>query len=640
MNTLRHAAIALSCLSLANAIAGPAGVPVKIGAGLEGLADWSYSNAFADLVKQSRGFMSPDAPWSNPVAVDTKGWPTQDFGVVLAIWSGMKHVGGTYKISFVCKTVPTIATVASPGKIQNVARNAATGLVSADLIYPEGGAQLMLAFTGTQGGVRNLKVMRPGTGTTDVFTAPFLSHLARFENLRFMDWASTNGNLTVHWADRRSPSSPSYAGSSGVPWEVCIDLCNRTQKDAWINVPVEADDDYVHQLAALIHNRLSPKLHVYVEYSNEVWNWGFQQAGWNLAQAKAEVVAGGSPLNYDGSTNEGVWAARRIAKRIHDISNVFHSEFGDGPYKARVRPVLATQISWPGNWLVEGMKFLDDVYGAPDQYLYALAGAPYFNLGNADKRTNLTASDVLNALNTSVEAMRTDLNIEECATLATYHNLKFVAYEGGSDTFGPNNVAAKKAASLDPRLRPIVTKYLNVWYGYGFDLFNWFVAGATSYDGNYGTWGLTNDMTNQATPKITAIDAMKSQGMVALAQGRPVPGTFPATQFSGRDAKWATQSYLQLSKGDWQGPYRDYLLRVDKAGNRQLNLNAGANAIGVIAEVWINHQKVGAVQIPKAGSGTFVATAKLALPLNLGMNGMRLKLTRGDSFRVKSIVVN
>ena len=57
-----------------------------------------------------------------------------------------------------------------------------------------------------------------------------------------------------------------------------IDLCNRLQVDPWFCIPHLADDDYVRQFATMVRERLDPKLKVYVEHSNEVWNGQFAQA--------------------------------------------------------------------------------------------------------------------------------------------------------------------------------------------------------------------------------------------------------------------------------------------------------------------------------------------------------------------------
>jgi hypothetical protein len=35
---------------------------------------------------------------------------------------------------------------------------------------------------------------------------------------------------------------------------------------------------------------------------------------------------------------------------------------------------------------------------------------------------------------------------------------------------------------------------------------NQFIAGATNYDTQYGTWGLTDDMSKMNVPKVQAID--------------------------------------------------------------------------------------------------------------------------------------
>ena len=614
--------------------------PVVLGGNLEGIADWSYSNAFADLMKQSRGFGPAGTPWSGTVALDASGWPKEDFGVILGTWPNTESNGGTYKVSCTCSTTPVIALTASPGTIQNVKRNATTGLVTADVVYPANGSQLMLSFTNTHGGVKNLKVLRPGYSTNDTFTQPFLSHCARFSTFRFMDYQNTNGSKVVKWSDRTLLPATTYANGNQVPWETCILICNKLHKDAWINVPHMANSGYVESLATLFKNTLDPSLHVYVEYSNEVWNWGFTQATWNLNQAIADVAAGDPDLNFDKVNDKNVWAARRIAKRIKTISDQFKSVYGSQRWASTVRPVLATQIAWPGYWLVDGLTFLNARFGAPNGYLYACAGAPYFNLGTADQSTTLTKQDVLNALTAGVNAFATDLNVDDCATLARFYNLKFLGYEGGPDTFGPNNIAAKKAASLDPEMQAICADYLDTWYSYGFDLINWFVAGATSYDGQYGTWGLTNDMANQSAPKIKAVDEVLAQKAVALTKGIAVPGVIDPREFAGRDAKWSTESGLVLSPTDWRGPYRDYLLRNVAGGKRSVVLSVGTTAANVTVELWLNNAKVATVALPNTGSeSAFQNTAPISFTIGAGMNVLRAKIVSGNAVAISKITI-
>ena len=63
---------------------------------------------------------------------------------------------------------------------------------------------------------------------------------------------------------------------------------------------------------------------IYVEYSNEVWNWEFPQATANPIAANESVLKDGDPhhLNYDNCSNVGYWAWRRTAYQIKHISDI------------------------------------------------------------------------------------------------------------------------------------------------------------------------------------------------------------------------------------------------------------------------------------------------------------------------------
>ena len=114
----------------------------------------------------------------------------------------------------------------------------------------------------------------------------------------------------------------------GGPWEHLILLANLTKKDAWINIPAKATDAYVRNVANMfkygsdgvnpytttqknpIYPPLAPGLHVYVEYSNEVWNSEFTQMADNCQLASDDLVnkkngagVSMSVLNYDNNWN-------------------------------------------------------------------------------------------------------------------------------------------------------------------------------------------------------------------------------------------------------------------------------------------------------------------------------------------------
>ena len=106
------------------------------------------------------------------------------------------------------------------------------------------------------------------------FMPEVLEDLKYYKVLRFMDWQRTNNSVNQRWADRRTPDNwYTQTGKKGVALEYACDVCNAVLTDCWVCVPHAADDDYVRDMARLIRDRLDGRLRVYVEYSNETWNW-------------------------------------------------------------------------------------------------------------------------------------------------------------------------------------------------------------------------------------------------------------------------------------------------------------------------------------------------------------------------------
>ena len=641
--TTAHAATSLNVSTFDNVSVVPA---VPVGANLGAVNDYSLDNAFVDLTKQARGFTSLARP-GQPANVDANGWPTEDFEVIFqdGFAGTAKVYNGTYKLSFTGQA--TVSPSFTPGgSITNLVYNAATNTTTANFTVNAGASQdgwyIALDFTNTHGGVQNLKLIRPGydPNTTQVFTNQFLAEVAPFSVLRTMDFTQTNNNPVVNWSDRAQVTDATQSTAKGVAWEYVIALANAAHKDLWINIPEGATDNYVKQLAALIKQQLAPGLVVYVEYSNELWNSSFSQFNVNVQAAVAEVTAGmasGTPSNlfYPGETAKNAdgsyvsqydWAWRRIARQIEQISADFASVWGAGAINNQIRPVLASQMSNP-YILQTGLQFLQNTYGAPSQYLYAVAGAPYFNLDGQDSQTNLTTDQVLAALSASMAQQ--SATYPAYAGLATYYGLHDYAYEGGPDTFGPNNVAAKAAAALDPRMEAIVSQYLQNWFAAGGGLFNWYLAGPTNYNTAYGTWGLTNDLTNLNTPKMQGIDDVLAAPPPALAAGYGVPGVISANNYVG--AVPTTNPYPRYLHN---GATLDYMVQAPQAGTYNLQINYAATAPNEQLQLLVNDNVVTTLTLAVTGPGldsqyspdNFADSQPVALLLNQGLNVVRLKV--------------
>ncbi len=369
---------------------------VPLGAGLDQVRDYSLGNVFVDVARQMR--TPQTTTFGATVATDANGWPVSDFGsIFITGFINSAHIyNGTYKLSFTGKADVSPWAV-GPTAVQNVVYNAATNTTTADVIITadENNPQWYcgLIFTNTQrtpgsaagSGITNIRMIRPGydPNTTQIFTNEYLAHLQQFTVLRFMDFTQTNNNPVVNWSDRAKVTDARQSTNKGVAWEYVIDLANQVHKDVWINIPEGATDDYIRNLAALFKANLSPDLAVYLEFSNEVWNGQFQQFTDNLNQAIAEVNGGNSPLNNDGSTNQYYWAWRRIGERLKQISDIFGSVYGSKAINSQIRPVLATQFANP-EVIRQQLEFLNRTYGAPSDYIYGIAEAPYFSAGSLD----------------------------------------------------------------------------------------------------------------------------------------------------------------------------------------------------------------------------------------------------------------
>lgn len=208
------------------------------------------------------------------------------------------------------------------------------------------------------------------------------------------------GSPEVNWSDRTpdnwpvaghliqaAPSSLKYLTpnnpssntwyATGESWQSAIDLANATHTDMWINIPVMATDDYVKSLAALIKSKLDPGLHVYVEWSDEIWNYAnpfWTETDYNVDQTKA-LLANDSTAAANYQAHCASWASYEchVAERVMQFSTDFDSVYGQSAINITIRPVLCTQLGQPA-FMQEALGFIANVYGPPSRYFYGVCG--------------------------------------------------------------------------------------------------------------------------------------------------------------------------------------------------------------------------------------------------------------------------
>lgn len=606
---------------------------VAIGANLQGITDYSRTNSYVNLIHQARRYGSPEQPWDEKAILGDDGWPIGDFGVVLMTkQKNNSEITGIYKIGFSGRAeVTTVAT--EDATIFPVRYDPITNQSRVDIALGKNTDKFMLKFTNTGFGIKNLKIIRPGYDFNNppLFTRPFLEHIDRFETLRFMDWLRTNNNPVVYWSDRSTIERTHYATERGVPWEHIIELANQTKKNIWINIPIAANDDYVKQLASLLLKKLNRNIKIYIEYSNEIWNSHFNQHAINFDLAEKEVRSTpNSPLAYDGKIDRWTVGFRRIAKRGKEISDIFRAVYGEKAMMNTVNPIFASQIANPYTTAL-GLDFLSEYYGPPSQYFFAVAGAPYFNLGAQQKVEGLSTEQVLDGLDGSIKRLHEIYKYEKNVALASWYRLPYFAYEGGPDTFGSGSIPAKKASQLHPRMEILCTTFLENWFASGGGLFMWFTAGAGDLDKKFGAWELTTDLKISNTPKIRCIDKANNLLKTDFPGRNKVPGSFPAIAYVGNYPPYSDKSRSILRRR-YEGAYLDYLIMITIPGMYDLVLHAASNKSGNKVNIRINNRDIiSDFELQSQGWEKHVANQSIPVRLEKGLHTLRIITYRQTS---------
>ena len=311
------------------------------------IADWSPQSPFLDHFKTARPWIGHlPGRWGGVSHedlaaagyLDAHGWPTAlppELGsigtVILTDLPPEAHsLAGRYVLRFEGKGIVEVS-----GRAKNVRYG--SGEVSFDYTPGPGPVEIRLQRIARGDHIRNITVVREDQIAAfeagEIFNPLWLDMLDGFEALRFMDWMDTNDSLQIGWEDR--PNVTDFTWSmKGVPAEILLKLANTLGADPWFTMPHMADDSYMRNFAALVRDQLDEDLRAYVEYSNEVWNWQFDQAHW--AEEQARALWGG----------EHLWM-QFYGGRAAELAQIWSEVFGAEADQRLVR-VISSQTGWLG----------------------------------------------------------------------------------------------------------------------------------------------------------------------------------------------------------------------------------------------------------------------------------------------------
>ena len=311
-----------------------------------------------------------------------------------------------------------------------------------------------------------------------LFNPLFVEGLKSFHCLRFMDWNQTNGSEQRTWDQRSKPDYFTQGADNGPSIEHAIQLCNLIHADAWFCMPHQADDDYIANFAKLVKENLDPTLKVYVEYSNEVWNWGFIQTSYVVKNAI------GHPEQY--VTEDLIKIDPRHenfqikdAYMMQRTFRIWTEVFGNAA-KDRLVRVAAVQAGWHDNTRIileylfkknkKGETLNDPLYStSTGAGCDALSPAGYFYFLDNDVKKWEAMDPSLLTPNLILDAVDADFwessgsHTVANAEMAKAWNIDLVVYEGGQHLVPPGGREGPLAnaiwdAQIEPKMYDLYMK--------------------------------------------------------------------------------------------------------------------------------------------------------------------------------------
>lgn len=508
--------VTMVCVAACLTFSAGAQEPVRLGMNFYSIVDWNRDLPFVDLMKTARPWIAQRAGldvWDTgeALAVDAKGYVThlepgqRATTLMLTDLEGHYPAGdyvflyegkGTWEWRGLAELVS-----ATPGRqVVRVRTNGAPYV------------QLILTAVDPENHPRNFRFIRPGYEdryTNNPYATDFLERWGGVDTVRFMDWMRVNRTDQSEWANRPTTDFRTFY-TSGVALEWMIDLCNRTDSHAWFALPHLVTDEYMHEFARMVRERLAPHLVAYYEFSNEVWNTMFAQTRW--AQERG-VEAGLAERPWEAGW---LYYAEQSLRLFQILDEVYAGEAN------RYRRVVATQAAndYIGRRKL-GHRNLAD-------HADVLAIGPYltFNVPIEGRDGRPGALEVqewtLDQVFAHLEgAPLADSKrwMETYHALAEAHGLELVAYEGGQHLTAlnearnlPRLVDLLADANRDPRMGDLYLRYFNHWSEVtGGNLFcHWTATGAY---GQHGYWGLLEWRTQdpETSPKYQALKQWSGQ---------------------------------------------------------------------------------------------------------------------------------
>ncbi len=496
MRSYIFSSIRLACL-LASSVMLPISIfsqnppQLPIGINLDSLNYYMMATAFVDLKKTSSEWitfnLTGETPWDtqkrNQIETDAQGYPLE-----IPAKKNLSHPQGVRFLINNQNPGHYKFLYDGEGKFEFLVGNhihQKDGITYFSLDGSGGNTWINILESKRGNHVRNIRIVpavHESETSMPLFDPLYLEGLKTFHCLRFMDWMATNNSIQDTWSSRQHPDYHTQGNDRGVAIEYAISLCNQLKADAWFCVPHKADDDYIRQFAVLVRDTLDPTLKVYLEYSNEIWNWMFSQSHYVLDNApgaiNSYVTADLKKINPASADHP-----EKDAYMMQRVFNIWQEVF-QGIHAKRLARVAAVQHVWVDNSKrILAYLFKKDEKGQPlnnpitstslGKGCDALAPAGYFSFSDPDKQrwlamapTEVTPDLILSRVLEEYEEV-SGIFTQETAACAKAWGVDFLVYEGGqhflplqSQENSPYNEAVWDA-QIHPKMYDLYIKALS-----------------------------------------------------------------------------------------------------------------------------------------------------------------------------------
>ena len=305
--------------------------------------------------------------------------------------------------------------------------------------------------------------------------------------MRFLDAQKINNSEEIKWSERQKQST--FGAPKGQAIEDIIKMANEMNINPWVMVPHLADDDYFRQMAIYVREHLNPHLKVYIEYTNEAWNFGFKQAQYL----------------YDLSRTNKTGREREYGLRAKKLFEIWEEVFNGNE---RIVRVIGTQFYNP--WITEQIMKTPGLAGAFDAIAVGYYIGHEFSGEKAEDFKTMTNDQVFDYLR-DVSFPEAKEMLKAQKLIASNQNVELIAYEAGQHLLAggsgkEDSFVVDKFIQLNksPRMYQFYLDMHQQWKDIGGGLIVWF---KTAYKANkWGSWGLLENVSSidLESPKFRA----------------------------------------------------------------------------------------------------------------------------------------